>query len=513
MRQRPLIFNETAFLRGFSKVKRLRAVLLLSVAVAATMGAKGKAANEAIDKIFDGRVSATQTVLVVRLSDGKTLYEKDPDVLLAPASVTKVVTAAAVLSRFTPVHTFKTPLFHTGARKNEKVLGDLIVVGDGDPYLVSEKLWQMAADLKNMGIREFTGDLIVDNTLFGDEGRDESRQAGLKSSTNAYDAPVSALGINFNTFAVAVAPADAAGKPALVSIDPYPLRGVIVDNDVKTSKGRGTKSLAVKRVSSGGKDGEKLVASGTIATDLPIQKIYRSVGDYAHVSGEYVKAFLKQEGVIVRGVVKEGRRPANATLLYEIESYDLRKIVAGLMNFSNNYVADTLVKRLGAAYPKKGAPESPGSGTFANGMAAITDFLRKDVGIKSDFTLNNGSGLDSDNRLSARQITDVLAFMEHHMEVFPEFLGALPATGWDGTLKKRFGKAETESLKGLVRAKTGTLTEPVSVAGLAGYFRHPKHGLVAFAILENGKPNADQPAITDLRDRQDKVVVAFMNEI
>ena len=99
------------------------------------------------------------------------------------------------------------------------------------------------------------------------------------------------------------------------------------------------------------------------------------------------------------------------------------------------------------------------------------------------------------------------------MEVFPEFLGSLPATGWDGTLKKRFGKAETESLKGLVRAKTGTLSEPVSVAGLAGYFRHPKHGMVAFAILENGNQGKTQPSITDLRERQDKVVVAFMNEM
>lgn len=491
-------------------MQRLPAFLLLTVVAGASVAAKSNADNDAIDKLFDGK-GAAQTVHVVRLSDGKTLYEKAPDTLLAPASVTKVVTAAAVLSRFTPVHTFKTPLYHTGTRRNEKVMGDLVVVGDGDPYLVSEKLWQMAADLKNMGIREFTGDLVIDNTLFGDEGRDESRKFGQKSSVNAYDAPVSALGVNFNTLAVSVAPGDAMGKPALVSVDPYPLRGVTIDNDVKTIKAHGQKSLSVKRVS--GKDGETLVAAGAIATDMPIQKIYRSVGDFAKVSGEYFKAFLKQEGIVVRGGVREGRKPDDATLLYEIEGYDLRKIVGGLMSFSNNYVADTLVKRLGAAFPKKGVPDATGSGTFDNGMAAINDFLRKDVGIKSEFTLYNGSGLDAENRLSARQVTDVLAYMEHHMEVFPEFLGSLPATGWDGTLKKRFGKAETEGLKGLVRAKSGTLTEPVAVAGLAGYFRHPKHGLVAFCIIENGKQDATQPAITDLRDRQDKVVVAFMNEM
>jgi D-alanyl-D-alanine carboxypeptidase/D-alanyl-D-alanine-endopeptidase (penicillin-binding protein 4) len=64
-----------------------------------------------------------------------------------------------------------------------------------------------------------------------------------------------------------------------------------------------------------------------------------------------------------------------------------------------------------------------------------------------------------------------------------------------------------------VRAKTGTLSEPIAVSGLAGYFHHPKQGMVAFCILENGSKGGAQPAITDLRDRQDRVVVALMNDL
>lgn len=488
-------------------------LVLVGVASASLVAAKSKADAEVIDKLFSEatQAPATQGILAIRLTDGKVLYEKNPDQLMSPASVTKVITAAAALTRFTPVHTFKTRLHHSGVRKNEKILGDLIVVGDGDPYLVSEKLWQMAADLRNMGVREFTGDLIVDNSLFGDESRDASRKFGEKSSVNAYDAPVSALGVNFNTFAVAVAPGESAGKPAFVGVDPYPLRGLVIDNEVQTAKAKSTRNVAVKRVSTGKE--EKVVASGTMPEGAAIAKIYRSVGDHVKASGEYVKAFLKQEGIVVRGVVKEGRLPETASFLYEIDGYDMRKLVSGLMIFSNNYVADVLVKRLGAAFPQSGRPDAPGSGTYANGIHVLNDFLRKEVGIKSEFVLKNGSGLDTDNRLTARQITDVLAYMEGRMEVFPEFLGSLPATGWDGTLKKRFGKSETEGLKGLVRAKTGTLSEPVSVAGLAGYFRHPKHGMVAFTILENGNQGKAQPSISDLRERQDKAVVAFMNEM
>ena len=486
-----------------------------ATAVVTTVGGEtGTQASEgAIGHLLAaGSQAVTQSVLVVRLSDGKTLYEKNPDQLVTPASVTKVVTSAAVLTRLTPAYTFKTPFYYTGERKNDRVLGDLVVVGAGDPFIVSEKLWQLAADLKNQGIREFTGDLVIDDALFDGESRDEARIEGAKASVNAYDAPVSAFGVNFNTFAVLVAPGDRPGRPAFVSLDPYPLRGVILTNDVRTGKPHLGKALEVRRTVDV-KGGEHLVATGTIAADMPMQKIYRSVADDVQASGATLKAFLKGAGVIVRGHIHRGRLPKDATLLYTLDSYPMRKIVAGLNTYSNNYIADMLVKRLGAAYPPKGLADAPGSGSFANGVRVLTDFLHKDVGIKSAFVLKNGSGLATENRLSARQVVAVLAYMEKHMEAFPEFLGSLPATGWSGTLRHRFDHGAAEEMKGLFRAKTGTLTEPIAVSAIAGYFRHPKHGLVAFTILENGVEGKRQPAIADLRDQQDRVLAAFMKEI
>jgi D-alanyl-D-alanine carboxypeptidase/D-alanyl-D-alanine-endopeptidase (penicillin-binding protein 4) len=103
--------------------------------------------------------------------------------------------------------------------------------------------------------------------------------------------------------------------------------------------------------------------------------------------------------------------------------------------------------------------------------------------------------------------------MESRMDLFPEFLASLPAAGWDGTLKKRLKRTgDPEALQGLFRAKTGTLTEPVTVASLAGYFRHPKHGLTAFCVLENGREGTAQPNLKDLRDRQDRLMALLMGE-
>jgi serine-type D-Ala-D-Ala carboxypeptidase/endopeptidase (penicillin-binding protein 4) len=110
-----------------------------------------------------------QSILFVRLKDQKILYQKTPQALLIPASVTKLVTSGASLFHLGPQYKFRTQFYHTGNRKGHMIKGDLIVVGSGDPLFISEKLWQAAADLRHMGIRSISGDIIIDNSLFDNE--------------------------------------------------------------------------------------------------------------------------------------------------------------------------------------------------------------------------------------------------------------------------------------------------------------------------------------------------------
>lgn len=489
----------------------MRTLICLVLTVVSQLSLAAKAGSpEGIDNLFAEKdLGVVQSIHVVRLSDGKTLYQKNSDQTLVPASVTKVLTSAAALTRFSPVHTFKTKFF-VGSRQGAVVSGSLYVKGDGDPFLVSEQLWQVAADIKHLGINEIRGGIVIDNSLFDGPVRDVSRKSGSASSSNAYDAPVSAFGLNFNTYAVAVAPGEKVGSLAHTGLDPYPLEGVQIVNQVKTTA-NGGKNLSVNRTST--KAGDRIVVSGTIGIDESTAKVYRSVGDNTAASGTLLKSFLEAAGIKVKGGLSEGSVPSSAREIIALSSYDMRKIVSGLNTFSNNFIADVLIKRMGAAFPKKGTADGPGQGSYDNGIEVIRRFLREDVGIKTEFVLNDGSGLNVDNRLSARQITQVLAYMEKHMEVFPEFLASLPATGWNGTLKKRFAKGDALEMHGLFRAKTGTLSEPVSAVALAGYFRHPQHGMVAFSILENGNRGKKQPAISALRDRQDEVLVKLLTEL
>lgn len=450
---------------------------------------------------------SNESVLIVRVSDGKAVYESNSKKALIPASVTKVLTSAAALHYFNPSHVFKTRFFVSGERNGDTISGPLYVKGDGDPLLTNEKLWQFAADLKNMGILHFQGDLIIDNSLFDDEQRDSSRMDRLDASDRAYDAPVTAFGLNFNTLPVVVSPGLRAGAPAKVGFDPYPIAGIPLSN--KTVTGNGTKSgLQAVRQSQNGSS--SLVVSGNIGLQSPAVKIYRSMGDPVLEAGEQLRAFLLNEGISVKGRVLEGKVPKDARPLQAIDSFNLGYIVHGLNHFSNNYIADALVKRMGAAFPSSGDGDLPGSGTLKNGVQAISRFMRDEVGIKDGFEILNGSGLDNRNKFSAEQIVKVLLYMQKRMDLFPEFLASFPASGWSGTLKKRFKGRDV--LDGMVRAKTGTLTQPVSVSSIAGFMGHPKHGMLAFAILNNGKAGGSQATVADFRLRQDRALKRIWEE-
>ena len=441
------------------------------------------------------------SLVITRLNDSAVLFEKDPNKLLSPASVTKIATSVTALKKFTPNHMFRTKLYYTGKRNASQIQGDLLVKGGGDPLLTSEKLWQVAADIRNLGISEFTGDIVIDDSLFEDSQRDASRVSGALASEHAYDAPISALAINFNTVALSVAPNPNLKQPAYVSIDPYPLGNITIQNKTNTSTSS-AKKIQITRTSNGEKT--LFLAEGLISQNAEIYKIYRSIDNTVDINGEYLRSFLNSAGVKVHGKVKSGKIPSNATQLIVIEGYPVSRIVHGLNKYSNNYVADTLVKDLGASFNSKG--------TLQSGVTYINKFLREEVGIKDNFQLPSGSGLDHTTRFSAQQIDKILNYAYKDMIIFPEFLASLAVAGVDGSLEKRFIMGPAKAMQGKLRAKTGTLTQPLSTSAIAGYYQHPKHGLLAFSLICNAKNNmktsqAEQRALID--DSITKILLAL----
>ena len=157
----------------------------------------------------------------------------------------------------------------------------------------------------------------------------------------------------------------------------------------------------------------------------------------------------------------------------QLESKSIGSILADMMKFSNNFVAEMLTKNLAAEL--SGPP-----GSMEKGLNLLSNYL-VEKGFKMDnFSLTSPSGLSRRNRLSARQFFRILEDLRTNFTVFPEFVSALPILGVDGTLKSRL---VSSTAKGWVRAKTGMLS---GVAGLAGYAGRADGGIVTFVFLFNG---------------------------
>ncbi|NRA65242.1 MAG: D-alanyl-D-alanine carboxypeptidase/D-alanyl-D-alanine-endopeptidase [Pseudobacteriovorax sp.] len=448
------------------------------------------------------RAAHQSSVLVKRLSDGKEIFAKNSDTALSPASVSKLVIAAAALDHFSPTYQFETNFLYDGSMRNGRISGNLYIRGSGDPMIINEKLWQLAADFAHMGLKEISGSLIIDASIFDAEDLDRSRKSSKAFSRNAYNAPISGFSVNFNTFPVAFASGEGIGSPARVSIDPYPVAGIQITNTSKTTQGTRSRVQAVRTTKPSGNI--SITASGQVGLNAPIRKVYRAMSNPAIISGDVIRGFLKQHGIDIKGPTKLGKAPKNVKTLYTLKGFQLRRLIAGLNRYSNNHIADSLLKALGAYH--RGGQSVRGQGSVQTGLAVVTKFLQTKGKSPSKVQLYNGSGLDPRNRLSAADVVNLLEYMSKRADLYPEFLASLPAAGWDGTLKGRFNRGDLVQLKGHMRAKTGTLTQPITVSSLAGYVHHPKHGMLAFAIIDNGVARKSQPGVTEFRRRQDLAI-------
>lgn len=457
-----------------------------------------------IQNIFLKKTNIKASIQFYDLKRDQIILEHNSDLALIPASILKLVTTALALDLWGADKKFKTKFYYKGVLKNNKINGDLVIVGDGDPFVVSEKLWQLSYDIYNMGIREITGDVIIDNSLFEEIPENYKRFYGNPVSTHAYDAPIKAFSVNFNTYAIAVSSGFKIGDNAYVSIDPFEIAGVEIKNNLKTVSHNEKEHIQIQRYSI--RDKTLIAASGKIHINSGIKKFYRSVQNPVKTAGEYVKAFLNKAGIKINGNVKEQKINAKqCKLLIELEGYDLRTILTGLNHYSNNYIGDMLIHRLGAEYKilNKNVINS-----YHAGIELVNNFLKDKVKITTPFVVYDGSGLSPLNRLSSQQVVKLLRFIVNDFELYPNFMLTLTKPNTDGTLKSRF-----QRLDKYLRAKTGTLSVPVSVSSLAGYLYKREDKFIAFSIILNGDASQKQPSLLELKNIEDQLLNLIFKNI
>ena len=168
-------------------------------------------------------------------------------------------------------------------------------------------------------------------------------------------------------------------------------------------------------------------------------------------------------------------------------SHHIDELLEPMMKQSDNIFAECLFYQTAAASGKKMAGRKE--------AAKKTDELAALIGLAPDqYVVADGSGLSLYNYVTAQTLVAMLGYAWRTDGIRQHLLPSLPIAGVDGTLKKRMAGTAAE---GNVRAKTGTVTGVVS---LAGYLTTPANHTLAFAIINQGMQSA-----ATARNFQDKV--------
>lgn len=204
---------------------------------------------------------------------------------------------------------------------------------------------------------------------------------------------------------------------------------------------------------------------------------------------------LRKAGIVVLDNTVERTCPSTALWLTSV-THSLPEIMHKVMKNSNNTYAETLLYHIGATLSKPS--------TAKKGIAVEEALLKKiyataPAQLVQDASIPphrfaDGSGLSLYNYVSPEMEVAYLHYAYTHDNIFPHLHEALPIAGYDGTLEKRMTATSAELN---VRAKTGTLTGVIS---LAGYCKTSEDHTLAFSIILNGCLNAEQA-----RNLQDKI--------
>jgi D-alanyl-D-alanine carboxypeptidase/D-alanyl-D-alanine-endopeptidase (penicillin-binding protein 4) len=450
-----------------------------------------------IDRLLERAPLARASVgiYVERASDGQVVFARGADRLLIPASNQKILIALAALERFGPAHRFSTRIFAPEPIGPDGTVSELLVEGGGDPAMNSEDWWRLAADLRRAGLRGIRGDLRVDDRLFDGPGWHPSWG---NVTARAYHAPIGALTANYGTFFVSIWPQATAGSSVLVDIDP-PVHYLRLRNLAKTVPAKARPRLVVDRLDgrrSEGKAEEVIRVSGVARRGDSVDRFPRSVLDPGLYAASVLAYQLDANGIELDGEVR--RAPATdeekLELILDRPGRALAEAVSLCLKYSNNSIAESLVKSLGA-WEGVSIEEGPArQGNWVDGIRALRRALdRKGVEL-GKARLVDGSGLSIQNRLSPRTLVGALRIGRESFRVGPEFVAALPIANTDGTLEKRIHMG-----RGRIRAKTGLLSD-ASVTALSGFAERADGEVLIFSILVNGHSGGSGEAMDAVDD-------------
>ncbi|HVE78730.1 MAG TPA: D-alanyl-D-alanine carboxypeptidase/D-alanyl-D-alanine-endopeptidase [Gemmatimonadaceae bacterium] len=408
-------------------------------------------------------------LLIVDPATGDTLYSRNAAKLFMPASNMKLVTGAVALAQLGPDFRFRTTYARRGSMRGDTLVGDLVVLGRGDPTASDSMrgdallpLREAADSLLARRIRRVRGDVRAEGDAFPDPIH--GMGWAWDDFDYAYSAGVDELMFNEGFSRLTVRASSDSGALRVTPAVPYPPVSVSVTRAAPAVPGGAAVVSGVELTWDAEHDRYRLtgsLAAGDSATMTVAHRDPRT-------------AFLAalRQAMADRGIAVN-RGPAAAgplDTLFVTLSPPLRDVLRAMEKPSQNQIAEVLLKTLGL--------ERTGVGGADSGRRVVADQLAA-WGVAADgFAIADGSGLSRHNYLTPETIVRVLDAARRDT-AFAVFYDALPVAGVDGTIATRMRGTAAE---GNVRAKTGYIDKARS---LSGYATTADGRLLIFSMLCN----------------------------
>ncbi len=410
-------------------------------------------------------------ILVVDGETGKPVYAHNADQLFAPASVTKLYSCAAALVGLGADYTFETPVYRRGEVAEGRLRGDLVLVAKGDFALggrttadgkmafkdhdhiytsaVSTNveltgtdplagLKDLAKQVKQAGIKQIDGDVLIDDRLF-------ERSRGSGSGPDL----LTPIVVNDNLIDVVITPAAKAGEPATIKAVPES-DYFQLDVQVETVAAGRLSRVVTERVGP-----QRYVVRGQVAADAkPLVRIC-VVDDPAGFARALFIEALRKEGITVKASIlraptaelPEKEAYAKLTRVATHKSPPLAEGLKVTLKVSHNLYASMLPLLLAVKHDQRTLPQG------LRQQAKVLAELGLPV---ADIALESGAGGGNGDRVTPRVTVQLLQAMAKRPD-FGVYKAAMPVLGVDGTLVDVIG-ADSPA-RGKVFGKTGTYTD------------------------------------------------------
>jgi D-alanyl-D-alanine carboxypeptidase/D-alanyl-D-alanine-endopeptidase (penicillin-binding protein 4) len=413
---------------------------------------------------------ATWGIAIHSLTRNERLFDLNPQTLLVPASVAKLVSVATAADAVGWDYRFATTLRAAGPIDTGVLHGDLLVVGTGDPSIGGrggDDLSGWIAALKSAGIHR------IDGRIVGVDDSYEEPRPGFAWSWDdlgySTGAVFGALNLGENRLTVTVTPGSVADAPTTLafSVDAEDLP--VVNRSVTGPPG--SRSLVWPEM----RPGETaLTVAGSVPVGGAAATLTVSAGNPTLWFARSLRRRLLTSGIEVSGPAVDGDdvdvgSPDDAVILYTYWSHPLSDIARPLLKDSINLYGEAVQRLNASALPPR---------TNDQALDGLTQRLVS-WGVAADaFQLVDGSGLSRRDVLTPDALLIVLTRLYDPAGASP-WMTSLPIAGVDGTLAARMKGTPGENN---VRAKTGTMS---NVRSLAGYVTTRGGEALAFVAIVN----------------------------